>query len=30
MVMSWLRNFFKPRQDNFVKLLIEQAEYAVK
>jgi len=30
MVMSWLRNFVKPRQDNFMKLLIEQAEYAVK
>jgi uncharacterized protein Yka (UPF0111/DUF47 family) len=28
--MSWLKDFFKPRQDNFVKLLIEQAEYAVK
>jgi predicted phosphate transport protein (TIGR00153 family) len=28
--MSWLRNFFKPRQDNFMKLLIEQAEYTVK
>ncbi len=28
--MSWLRDFFQPRQDNFVKLLIEQAEYAVK
>lgn len=28
--MSWLRDFFKPRQDNFVKLLIEQADYAVK
>jgi predicted phosphate transport protein (TIGR00153 family) len=28
--MSWLRDFFKPRTDNFVKLLIEQAEYAVK
>ncbi len=28
--MSWLSDFFKPRQDNFVKLLIEQAEYAVK
>ena len=30
MVMSWLSDFFKPRQDNFVKLLIEQAEFAVK
>ena len=28
--MSWLRDFFKPRQDNFVRLLIEQAEFAVK
>ena len=28
--MSWLKDFFKPRQDNFVRLLIEQAEYAVK
>jgi hypothetical protein len=28
--MSWLRDFFKPRQDHFVKLLIEQAEFAVK
>jgi len=28
--MSWLSNFFKPRQDNFLRLLIEQAEYAVK
>jgi len=28
--MSWLSDFFKPRQDHFVKLLIEQAEYAVK
>jgi len=25
-----LKDFFKPRQDNFVRLLIEQAEYAVK
>jgi predicted phosphate transport protein (TIGR00153 family) len=30
MVMSWLKDFLKPRQDNFMKLLIEQAEYAVK
>jgi len=30
MGMSWLRDFFQPRQDNFVKLLIEQAEFAVK
>jgi hypothetical protein len=28
--MSWLTDFFKPRQDNFMKLLIEQADYAVK
>ncbi len=28
--MSWLKDFFKPRQDNFVRLLIEQADYAVK
>ena len=28
--MSWLKDFLKPRQDNFMKLLIEQAEYAVK
>ena len=28
--MSWLSDFFKPRQDHFVKLLIEQAEFAVK
>ncbi len=28
--MSWFKDFFKPRQDNFVKLLIEQADYAVK
>ncbi len=28
--MSWLSDFFKPRQDNFMKLLIEQADYAVK
>ena len=28
--MSWLNDFFKPRQDNFVKLLIKQAEWAVK
>jgi predicted phosphate transport protein (TIGR00153 family) len=30
MDMSWLSDFFKPRQDNFVKLLNEQAEFAVK
>jgi predicted phosphate transport protein (TIGR00153 family) len=28
--MSWLKNFLKPRQDNFLKLLIQQAEFAVK
>jgi hypothetical protein len=28
--MNWLTNLFKPRQDIFLKLLIEQAEYAVK
>jgi predicted phosphate transport protein (TIGR00153 family) len=28
--MSWLTSFFKPRQDNFMKLLIEQADYSVK
>ena len=28
--MSWLSDFFKPRQDHFVRLLIEQAEFAVK
>ena len=28
--MSWLKDFFKPRQDNFVRLLIEQADYAIK
>ena len=28
--MSWLVDFFKPRRDNFVKLLIEQAECVVK
>ena len=28
--MSWLTDFFKPRQDNFMKLLIEQADYSVK
>ncbi len=27
--MSWLSNFFKPRQDQFLKLLIEQSAYAV-
>ncbi len=28
--MSWLSNFFKPRQDNFVRLLIEQSEWTVQ
>jgi predicted phosphate transport protein (TIGR00153 family) len=28
--MSWLTDFFRPRQDNFMKLLAEQADYAVK
>ncbi len=28
--MSWLRDFFKPRQDSFTKLLIEQAACVVK
>ncbi|MHB8776173.1 MAG: DUF47 domain-containing protein [Anaerolineales bacterium] len=28
--MSWLKDFIKPRQNGFVRLLIEQAEYAVK
>jgi hypothetical protein len=28
--MSWLTNFFKPRQDQFTKLLIEQAACVVK
>ena len=28
--MSWLKDFFKPRQDNFVRLLIEQSEWTVK
>ncbi len=28
--MSWVGDFFKPRQDNFLRLLNEQAEYAVK
>ncbi len=27
--MSWLRDFFKPRQDNFTRLLIEQAACVV-
>jgi uncharacterized protein len=28
--VSWIRDFMKPRQGNFAKLLIEQAELAVK
>jgi uncharacterized protein len=28
--MSWISDFFKPRQDNFVRLLTEQSDYAVK
>jgi uncharacterized protein len=28
--MNWLSNFFKPRQDNFVRLLIEQSEWTVR
>jgi uncharacterized protein Yka (UPF0111/DUF47 family) len=28
--MSWLKDFFKPRQDNFTRLLIEQAACVVK
>jgi len=28
--MSWLKDLFKPRQDNFTKLLIEQAAFVVK
>jgi len=28
--MNWLSNFFKPRQDNFVRLLIEQSEWTVQ
>ena len=28
--MSWMGDFLKPRQDNFLRLLIEQTEYAVK
>jgi predicted phosphate transport protein (TIGR00153 family) len=28
--MSWLSGFFKPRQNNFLRLLIEQSEYTVK
>jgi predicted phosphate transport protein (TIGR00153 family) len=28
--MSWLADFFKPRRNNFIRLLIEQAECVVK
>src|SRR5512141_85829 len=28
--MNWWNKMFKPRQDNFLRLLTEQAEYAVK
>jgi len=28
--MSWLSSFFKPRQDNLVRLLIEQSEWTVQ
>ncbi|MCX7671809.1 MAG: DUF47 family protein [Anaerolineae bacterium] len=28
--MSWFKDFFKPRQDNFTRLLIEQAAWVVK
>lgn len=28
--MKWLQGFFKPRQDRFLELLIQQAEYAVE
>lgn len=28
--MSWLSNLFKPRQDNFMRMLIEQADLNVK
>jgi uncharacterized protein len=28
--MSWLSNLFKPRQDNLVRLLIEQSEWTVQ
>jgi predicted phosphate transport protein (TIGR00153 family) len=28
--MEWIKGFFKPRQSNFVRLLIEQAEYTVE
>ena len=28
--MNWLKGFFKPRQNNFVRLLMEQAEWTVE
>jgi predicted phosphate transport protein (TIGR00153 family) len=28
--MNWIRGIFKPRQSNFVRLLIQQAEYTVE
>ena len=28
--MNWWTKVFKPHQDNFLQLLTEQAEYAVK
>jgi predicted phosphate transport protein (TIGR00153 family) len=28
--MEWIKGFFKPRQSNFVRLLIQQAEYTVE
>jgi predicted phosphate transport protein (TIGR00153 family) len=28
--MNWVKGFFKPRQNNFVRLLIEQAEWTVQ
>jgi len=28
--MNWIRGIFKPRQSNFVQLLIQQAEYTVE
>jgi len=29
MAMEWLKRFLKPRQSNFLQLLIEQGEYAI-
>lgn len=28
--MSWLKNFFKPKQDNFIRYLLQQAELDVQ